>query len=416
MRKCESEKVSTGAPRRLDDSEKGRSGEWEVYHINARLSTDAEDVGQMRIGKIWLVLRYCVGALGCRFRKGVKTFYYVPASPGRAALYRDWLVMLCCRPFFRRRIFHWHAAGLLEWLERDARAWERWLSHRLLGRPDLSIVLSEFNRGDGVSLRSRRVEVVPNGIPDPCPSFQRDVLPLRRERLRLRMQNAECRMQNEEGGLPNLTGANRGNRERKSQSPFSPVQNRQSPIANCQTFRVLYVGLCFSEKGLFDAVEGVRLANERSQGISILLTVAGSFWRKDEQARFERLTGELRLKDGKPQIEYAGFVSGEVKDRLFRECDCLCFPTFYATESFGLVVVEAMAYGMPVITTNWRMIPELLPDGYAGLVAPKSPEQIAAKLVDAVRWNTFHDLRDHYLRHFTVEEFWRKMKAVLSSV
>jgi glycosyltransferase involved in cell wall biosynthesis len=343
--------------------------QFEVYHVNAQLSSDTEEIGRMRPGKVVTLLKYCLQAVWFRVRHGVTNFYYVPANPARAPLYRDWIVMLLCRPFFPRRIFHWHAAGLGHWLQTEARWWERALSRILLGGADLSIVLSEFNRDDAAQLKPRRTEMIPNGIPDPCPTFKSRVFP-----------------------------------ERLARLPEPKV------------FQVLYIGLCLREKGLFDAIEGVRMANERyapSAGVRFKLLVAGSFWIAAERAEFDQLCKKLRFSDGSPQVEYLGFVSGEAKNSLFENCNCLCFPTYYWAESFGLVAVEAMAYGLPVITTRWRMIPEVLPPGYAGLVDPRSPEQIAAKLVDALKWDFFAQLREHYLRHFTVEAFWRKMKAAL---
>src|SRR5881227_2870059 len=91
--------------------------EIECYHVNARLSQKLEDIGDLRVGKFILLLGYCAQAVWCRFRYGVTTFYYIPAPGKRSALYRDWLVMLICRPFFKRIILHWHAAGLAKWLE-----------------------------------------------------------------------------------------------------------------------------------------------------------------------------------------------------------------------------------------------------------------------------------------------------------
>src|SRR5216117_737930 len=84
----------------------------ECYHVNARLSQKLEDIGILRFGKLFLLLGYCLQAIWCRYRFGVSNFYYVPAPGKRSALYRDWVVMLICRPFFKRVILHWHAAGL----------------------------------------------------------------------------------------------------------------------------------------------------------------------------------------------------------------------------------------------------------------------------------------------------------------
>ncbi|MGH7866539.1 MAG: hypothetical protein ACREP9_02645, partial [Candidatus Dormibacteraceae bacterium] len=133
-------------------SESGGTGSGQFgiccYHVNARLSGTMLDIGSFQSRKITRLLGYCLQAIWCRFRYGVRTMYYVPAPGVRAALYRDWMVMLICRPFFKRVVLHWHAAGLADWLEASASGFSRWLSRRLLGTPDLSIVLSEYNRGD----------------------------------------------------------------------------------------------------------------------------------------------------------------------------------------------------------------------------------------------------------------------------
>src|SRR5205823_6309033 len=113
--------------------------------------------------------------LWCRFRYGVKTMYYIPAPGKHSALYRDWVMMLICRRFFKRIIFHWHAAGLAKWLEMVAQMRSRSITYRLMKEADLSIVLSRFNRADAERIFSRHIKVVSNGIPDPCPKFDREL-------------------------------------------------------------------------------------------------------------------------------------------------------------------------------------------------------------------------------------------------
>src|SRR5438105_5463462 len=154
----------------------------QCYHVNARLSQKLEDIGDLRIGKFVLLLGYCAQAVWCRFRYGVTTFYYIPAPGKRSALYRDWLVMLICRRFFKRIILHWHAAGLAKWLETVMQMRSRSLTYHFMKQVDLSIVLSRYNRADAEKLFSREIKVVSNGIPDPCPEFVRQVLPYRQTR------------------------------------------------------------------------------------------------------------------------------------------------------------------------------------------------------------------------------------------
>lgn len=80
--------------------------DFEVFHVDSRFSKDFEDIGGFRFGKLGSLLKYCLKAIGFRLRYGVLAFYFVPAPPKRATLYRDWLVMLLCRPFFPQIIYH----------------------------------------------------------------------------------------------------------------------------------------------------------------------------------------------------------------------------------------------------------------------------------------------------------------------
>ena len=113
----------------------------ELFHIDARLSDSIDAIGQAGFKKVLLLIKYCWQAVWCRVRHGVRNFYYVPAPGLRAAIYRDWIVMALCRPFFPFVIYHWHAVGLGDWIDTQASPWERWISRWLLGRPELSIVL-----------------------------------------------------------------------------------------------------------------------------------------------------------------------------------------------------------------------------------------------------------------------------------
>ena len=72
-----------------------------VHHVNLRLSRDAADIGRWRPAKLWATLAGAFQAIAARFRHGCDTLYYVPAPGKRGALYRDWLVMLLCRTFFK---------------------------------------------------------------------------------------------------------------------------------------------------------------------------------------------------------------------------------------------------------------------------------------------------------------------------
>jgi len=367
------------------------------YHVNARFSNDLAAIGRFQWIKLMRLPFYCAEALYCRFRFGATVLYYIPAPAKRVALYRDWLVMLLCRPFFRRVVFHWHSSGLGIWLQRSASAWERGLTQWLLGKPDLSLILGTAGDPDAVALRSRAVRMVPNGIADPCIDYDQALSAERAARLGSRV--AAC-------------AAADGARQRAASAPV--------------VFRVLFLSLCTREKGLFDTLEAVRTLNRRLKSrcaaIQLQLVVAGTFSDEGERREFERwlapdpADAEAGVSHGRPLVRWAGYATGGRKSELFRECDCFCFPTYYAAESFPLVILEAMAYGMDVVATRWRNIPEILPPEYAGLVDPRSPDGVADALE---RWLTEGHgdrLRRRFLENFTLGKHLSRLRQALTEL
>lgn len=296
----------------------------DVRHVNLRLSRDAADIGRWRWGKLPAVVDACLQALADRFTAGCDTLYYVPAPPRRGALYRDWAVMLLCRPFFRRLVLHWHATGLGEWLQNEATALERAITQRLLGRADVAIVLGERLRADAAILAPHRIAVVPNGIADPAPD-----------------------------------------RPPRARSPAAG-----SP------FELLFLGLCSEEKGVFAAAEAVASANRAAGTTRFRLTAAGAF--PDEASRSRFATLAVALPDA---IRHVGFVTGETKRELLGRSHCLCLPTRYPYEAQPLVIIEALACGLPVVATRWRGIPDLVPPEAGRLVPPGAADALLAALL-----------------------------------
>jgi glycosyltransferase involved in cell wall biosynthesis len=334
----------------------------EVLHVDARLSEDMADVGSARGGKLRALLGYCRQAWSLSRKHGCRTLYYIPAPPRRTPLYRDFVVLSLLRLRFRRIVFHWHSVGLGAWLETEARFWERWFARRLLGGADVSIVLATTNREDAAKLDPKRLRVVNNGIPDPCPDFHTEIAPHRRQ-------------------LP----------ER-------------------DVVRVLYLAHCTREKGLFDAVEAVVEANRRSKGVRFVLRVAGAFLSAAEEQEFR---DRIARPDASGCVKHVGFAAGPAKDRLFRESDLFLFPTYFSNEGQPLNLIEAMAYGLPCVTTRWRAIPEYFPKDYPGLCKPKEVAGIATALGRMAGAGGSESLRQAFEKRYAVKPHLKNLSIAL---
>ncbi|MDB6115688.1 MAG: hypothetical protein JWQ62_2633 [Lacunisphaera sp.] len=321
-----------------------------VHHVNLGLSREAADIGRWRIGKIFTVFGAGLRAIAARFRHSCDTLYYIPAPGKRGALYRDWMVMLLCRPFFPRLVLHWHAAGLGEWLASEASAPERWLTRWLLGRADLALVLAAELQTDAEYLAAKKIAIAPNGIADPGPAEPR------------------------------------------------------AASAGC---RVLFLGLCSEEKGAFVAANAVLAANRKAPR-AFTFTAAGPFPDAATETRLRELCASH------PEIlRCLGPVHGAEKTRLFQASDVFCLPTRYPAEGQPLVLLEAMAHDLPVIATRWRGIPALLPPE-STLVEPGDMDALAAALLHARdRAPAAGVFRRHFLAHFTVEQHLGQLAAAL---
>jgi glycosyltransferase involved in cell wall biosynthesis len=76
-----------------------------------------------------------------------------------------------------------------------------------------------------------------------------------------------------------------------------------------------------------------------------------------------------------------GFVPDDLLPAIYTAADVLAFPSLY--EGFGLPILEAMACGSPVVSSNTSCLPEVA-EGAAVLVAPESAEELAVALEGAL--------------------------------
>jgi glycosyltransferase involved in cell wall biosynthesis len=106
------------------------------------------------------------------------------------------------------------------------------------------------------------------------------------------------------------------------------------------------------------------------------------------------------------RVKVRGFVSESERDALYRQCDIVVTPSRF--ESFGLVYLEAMRFGKPVVACRAAAANEVIEDGATGLlVEPNNPTQLEAAIADLVaspakRAAIGAAAREAFLRRFTL--------------
>lgn len=151
----------------------------------------------------------------------------------------------------------------------------------------------------------------------------------------------------------------------------SSMQPKKAAPGPC---RFLYLGWLAPSKGVLAAVQA--LGYVLKSGRSFTATFAGSWPNGEQRSVITAAVQDLGLCG---VVHFPGIVLGEEKAALLRESDVYLLPSF--GEGQPVSIIEAMAYGLPVISTRVGAVPDTVADGETGILV--QPGDIVS-LVDAI--------------------------------
>ena len=338
----------------------GEYSSFDLVHVRMDFSHHVDEIGAFSVRKLGHLALTIARIVAARVRHRGTTLYYPPAGPNLVPICRDIAILLSTRWMFRAVIFHFHASGVSEAYHRLP-APLRVLYHLAYRNADVAVRLSELTPDDPAALGAATVHVVPNGVSD-------------------------------------------HHRGASSKGPDGVPT-------------VLYVGVLSESKGLLVLLEACAIL--KKHGVTFRLDVVGAA----QPATFSRVLAEVIDARGlEDHVRLCGVRDGEEKWRLYREATVFGFPTFFESEAFPVVLLEAMQFGLPVVATAWRGIPSIVEDGRTGFLVPPHDAGALAERIEALLDQP--DLaaemgqrgRERYLADFTIEAFQRNMEAVIASV
>jgi len=155
--------------------------------------------------------------------------------------------------------------------------------------------------------------------------------------------------------------------------PFDKIESVKEKNGK---FRILFAGLLEESKGYFDLIKAVPILKKNHPDIEVFL--AGR-WRANGFKK--KVESYVQVNNLETQVKFLGVVTGEEKIQLFKTSDVFVLPTYFYLEGQPVVILEAMAAGLPVITTDRGSIKEMIIQGENGfIISPRSPYQIAEKI------------------------------------
>lgn len=255
---------------------------------------------------------------------------YIAIGTSRAGFFRDALMIWFSFLLNKKVVIHLHGGGYKHFFNSSPK-WLRKTIQLTMNRVDTFIVLGELLRDQFYFVKDieGKIKVVPNGFP----------------------------------------GERVGSGEAKTLS-----KNR--------SFHILFLSNLHKSKGFIDVLEACSITVKKGS-LPIKCDICGAFVDtiSDEpgdtinKQGFLELVSDMNL-DG--IVDYHGTVRGNKKKEILKRADVFVLPTYYLWEGQPISIIEALAYGLPVITTEYRGIPEQIIDGYNGFfVPPRSPKNIS---------------------------------------
>ncbi|MGO9020343.1 MAG: glycosyltransferase family 4 protein [Syntrophobacteraceae bacterium] len=324
-----------------------------LIHLDTSDHRDVSTIGAADLLNYWHALRsYLLLIAYCLWYR--PDVVYVPISQSLIGYLRDSVYLFITRLFSRATIvIHLHGGHFGRFYESSNALTKNYVdfSMGLVGR---AIVLGEvFKPIFARWLSAERIDVVPNGT------------------------------DNFVAGIENKLG----------------LQSRTA-------HNVTFLSGLMRTKGIVEFVRAALRCLDEEPGLNF--RVGGEWWNEDETIKDTTLAAiEERYAD---RIQFLGLVTGKQKEELFLGTDIFVLPTYYPFEGQPTVIIEAMAAGCPVISTNHAAIPETVIDGETGiLIPPRDSGALAEAILTLVHDRaTFRQMSKaayrRYREHYTSEK------------
>lgn len=322
-------------------------------------------------------LSYAIWTIGLLVTFYVKLFQgdnvYITIGTSRAGFFRDALMIWPSWMLRKKVILHLKGGGFRDFYDHNP-GWLKWLIKHTFSKASVLIVLGDLLREQFyfVPEVEKKLRVVPNGLPKGLVS-------------------SEC----------------------------SPKKiNAQDDLS------ILYLSNMVPSKGYLDVLKACHILHTKRkmpiQGnfCGAFVQVAANGNQSGDYSE-DHFIDKIDKYDLKEVVRYHGTVTGSKKRNILQNADIFVLPTYYPWEGQPISIIEALAFGIPVISTEYRGIPEQVIDGYNGfLVSACAPIEIA----DAVErmWvdpNLYHELSlhaiEHFQKNFTQDEHLNRLISVI---
>lgn len=179
--------------------------------------------------------------------------------------------------------------------------------------------------------------------------------------------------------------------------------------------RLLFVSNLMRSKGVYELLDSIKILKER--GCKFVCDIVGGETSEISERQLQSETEKRKIKD---VTIYHGQKYGKEKERLFVTADIFIHPTL--DDCFPLVLLEAMKYGLPIVTTNQGGIPDIVNDGENGFLCEKCNSKTLADRIEKLLFD--ENLRismgnqgyEKFKNEYTIQTFEKRIIEILDGL
>ena len=334
--------------------------------VNLSTSRRMDEIGKGGIKKL---LRF-VGAYFAVFFKLLTRRYdlcYLAITCHDKGFLKDAPFVLLCKLFGRKVLIHQHNKGMSGCVHRWPYRWLLPLVYR-----NTKVMLLSWHLYDDIAQVVKREQVVvcANGVP-PLQAVGHWPLAVG--------SSEDDNGDDNEDENENENDDDNDNSQSSTIKLLQPKANSQAPSANSQQLKasLLFLSNLIESKGVYVLLDACKVLKER--GLSYVCDFVGGETKEISAEVFREAVATRGLEG---YVTYHGPQYGEDKHRFFMNADVFVFPTYYYNECFPLVLLEAMQWRLPLVSSDEGGIPDIIQHGVNGFVAERKDVTVLANALE----------------------------------
>jgi len=183
-------------------------------------------------------------------------------------------------------------------------------------------------------------------------------------------------------------------------------------------FNIVYLSNFIESKGYKDILKVAKICKDNKMK-KFNFIFAGKFYNEEDESEFHEYIDSNKLQD---IIDYRGIVQGDEKLKMLQQGDVFMLLTRYPKEGQPISIIEGMANGMSIITTDYAGIPDLIEDNENGYFVKYDNHEEIYKLLLSIEGNresqkrVIFNNREKVLNMFTQTKYINRMDRVFQEM